>query len=121
MTDSGIDVAVGVVPQQPPDTAVRPEGNRALLPGGVEQKGDDGVAGDVAGDVLLGVVGPHLFLVDVLLEDVAEHVRVDLVVLPVGSLVQMPAVAVKELKDSLEGLVGDADVRVATLQFVLVE
>ena len=36
---------------------------------------------DVFGDVLLGVVGPHLLLVDVFLKDVTEDVGVDLVFL----------------------------------------
>ena len=112
MGDCGVDVAVGVVTQQPPHAAVRPEGHREFLLSGVEQEGDDGVPGDVAGDVLLGVVGSHLLLVDVLLEDVAEDIRVDLVVLPVRSLVQVPAIVVEEVEDSLEGRVGDADFRV---------
>ena len=117
----GVDVAVGVFLQQTPDAAVRPEGHGAFLPRRVEQEGDDRVAGDIAGDVLLGVVGPHLLLVDVLLEDVAEHIRVDLVVLPAGALVEMPAIFVEEVEDPLEGGVGDADVGVVPLQVVYVE
>ena len=69
----------------------------------------------------LGVVGAHLLLVDVLLEDVAQNVRVDLVVLAVGPLIQVPAVAVEEVEDPLEGLVGNADVRVVPFQVVNVE
>ena len=65
---------------------------------------------DVLGDVLLGVVGPHLLLVDVLLEDVAQHVGVDLVVGPQRALVEVPVVAVEELEELLEGGVGDVDV-----------
>ena len=118
---AGVDVAVGVVPQQAPDAAVRPEGHRACLPGGVEEEGDHGVARDVAGDVLLGVVGAHLFLVDVFLEDIAEDVRVDLVVFPVRPLVQVPAVAVEEVEDPLERFVGDADVGVVAFQVVNIE
>ena len=93
----GVDVSVRVVPQQAPDAAVRPEGHGTLLAGGVKQEGDDRAAPNVAGDVLLGVVSAHLLLVDVLLKNVAKHVRVNLVVLPVGPLVQVPAVAVKEV------------------------
>ena len=62
---------------------------------------------DVLGDVFLGVVGPHLLLVDVLLEDVAEHVGVDLVVGAQGALVEVPVVRVEEVEELLEGLVGD--------------
>ena len=114
VADGGIYVAVGVFPKQAPDAAVGPEGRPAFLACGVEEEGDDGVAGDVAGDVLLGVVGAHLLLVDVLFEDVAEDVGVDLVVLPVGPLVEVPAVAVEEVEDALEGGVGDGDVGVVT-------
>ena len=87
----------------------------------VEEEGDDCVAADVAGDVLLGVVGAHLLLVDVLFEDVAEHVGVDLVVVAQGPVVEVPLVGVEEVEDLLEGVVRDVDVRVAALQFVDVE
>ena len=121
MADGGVDVAVGVVAQQPPHAAVRSESHWALFLRGVEEEGDDSVARDVSGDVLLSVVGPHLLLVDILLEDVAEHVGVDLVVLPVRPLVQVPAVAIEEVEDPLEGGVGDGDVGVVALQVVNVE
>ena len=75
-----VDVTVGVFTQEPPDRGIGGEVGRAPLGRGVKQEGDDRVLGDVLGDVLLGVVGPHLLLVDVLLEDVAEDVGVDLVV-----------------------------------------
>ena len=75
----------------------------------VEQERQDRVAADVAGDVLLGVVRAHLLLVDVLLEDVAQHVRVDLVVGAQGALVQVPGVLVEEGEDALEDGVGDRD------------
>ena len=53
----------------------------------------DRVLADVFGDVLLGVVRAHLLLVDVLLEDVAEHVGIDLVVGAQRALVEVPLVA----------------------------
>ena len=79
LPDRIVDIAVGVVAQQ---RQTAPSGSKAtcISLGGIEQEGDDRVLADVVGDVLLGVVGPHLLLVDVFLEDVAEHVRVDLVV-----------------------------------------
>ena len=77
----GVDVAVGIVLQQAPEGAAglgrRRRTSRAAAS---NRKGMTVFLRDVAGDVLLGVVGPHLLLVDVLLEDVAEHVGVDLVV-----------------------------------------
>ena len=116
-----VDVSVCVVPKQPPDTAVRLKRDVVLLAGGVEQEGNHCIARDVAGDVLFGVVGSHLLLVDVLLEDVAEYVRVNLVVLPVWSLVQMPAIAVEEIEDPLKCGVRYGNVGVVALQVVYVE
>ena len=91
------------------------------LLGAVEEEGDDGVAADVAGDVLLGVVGAHLLLVDVFFEDVAEHVGVDLVVVSQGAVVEMPLVGVEEGEYPLKCFVGNGDVRVVVLQIVDVE
>ena len=107
----GVDVAVGVVRQQPPDATARR--SKAILAASararVEQEGDDRVLADVVGDVLLGVVGPHLLLVDVLLEDVAQHIGVDLVVGAQRALVEVPVVRVEEVEELLEGRVGDLD------------
>ena len=89
--------------------------------GAVEEEGDDGIAADVAGDVLLGVVGPHLLLVDVFFEDVAEHVGVDLIVVAEGAVVEMPLVGVEEGEDLLECFVGDVDLRVIALQVMHVK
>ena len=85
------------------------------------RKGSRGVATDVAGDVFFGVVRPHLFLVDVLLEDVAEHVGVDLVVVTQRAVVEMPLVGVEELEDVAERRVGDMDARVVPLKVVHLE
>ena len=96
VADGLVEVAVGVFLEQTPYTPARREGDCATLLGAVEEEGDDGVAADVAGDVLLGVVGAHLFLVDVFFEDVAEHIGVDLVVIAQGAVVEMPLVGVEE-------------------------
>ena len=85
----------------------RPSNATRNPPRGIEQIGDDRVLADVAGDVLLGVVGPHLLLVDVLLEDVAQHVGVDFVVGAQGALVQVPVIGVEEVEKSFECRVGD--------------
>ena len=57
--------------------------------------------------ILFGVVGTHLFLVDVFLKDVAEDIRVDLVIVPQGTVVKVPLVLLKKLEKLLECLVGD--------------
>ena len=116
-----VKIAVGVVRQQPPHAAAGLERDGAVLLRPVEQERDDGVAADVAGDVLLGVVGPHLLLVDVLLEDVAEHVGVDLLVVAQRPVVEVPVKLVEECEYLLERLVGDADVGIVALQVMDVE
>jgi hypothetical protein len=99
-----------------------------IIPGRGGDRPHDRHGGKHAGhvsDVLLGVVGSHLLLllllVDVLLEDIAQHIRVDLVVRAQGTLVQMPSVAVEEVEQPLERLVGDRDLRVVLLQAMDVE
>ena len=83
-----------------------------FLAGGIEQEREDGVFADVFGDVFLRVIRPHLFLVDVFLEDVAEHVGIDflLVAARSGCSIKMPMVFVEIIEDALEGLVGNLDV-----------
>ena len=73
------------------------------------------------GDVLLCVIGPHLLLVDVLLEDVAQDIRVDLVVGTQRALVEVPLILVKVVEDTLEGLIRDLDLRVADFDRMLLE
>ena len=77
-----IDVTVGVGLEQIPDRGTLGvlERDFALGARGIEQERQHGVLADVLGDVFLGVVRPHLLLVDVFLEDVSQHVRIDLVV-----------------------------------------
>ena len=71
---------------------------------------EDSIFADVFGDVLLRVIRPHLFLVDVFLEDVAEDIGIDLVVGAKRAFVQMPLVLVEVIEDALEGFVGNLDV-----------
>ena len=61
---------------------------------------------EILGDFGAGVIGAEGFLVDVLLEDVAEHVGVDFVVLAARRVVEVPGVAVEEVEEVLERLVG---------------
>jgi hypothetical protein len=76
--DRIVDVAIRILSLQSPDVAVVIEGDAHVFLDSIEQPREDGVLADVFGDVLFGVVSAHLLLVDVLLEDVAEDVRVDL-------------------------------------------
>ena len=121
MTDCGVDVPIGIVAPQPPQKAVGLESDGALLFGGVEQERDDRVLADVLGNVFLGVVGPHLLLIDVLFEDVADDVGVDLVVCSQGAFVQVPGKLVEESEQLFKGLVGDVDLGVAFFELVDLE
>ncbi len=82
---------------------------------------DDGVLADVFGDVFLGVVRPHLLLVDVLFEDVAEHVGVDFFAAFQRAVVQVPVPGVEEGKKLFKGFVGHVDVVVCGFKLMHVE
>ncbi len=73
----------------------------------IEDERQNGIFGDVARDVFFGVVGAHLLVIDILLEDVAEHVGVDFFVVSKRAVVQVPLVLVEEGEKFLEGGVGD--------------
>ena len=82
----------------------------AGLPGHVEKRRNDRVLADVFGNVLFRVVRPHLLLVDVLLEDIAENIRVDLVAFARRPVIKVPVVLLEESEDPLKRLVGNFDV-----------
>ena len=73
---------------------------------------------EVFGDLGARVVGAERLLVDVLLEDVAEHVGVDLVVLAAGRVVEVPGVASKRSNRFSKALSGTSSVRVVLLDLV---
>src|SRR5205823_1670839 len=54
-----------------------------------------------------GVVSSKGLLVDVLFEDVTEHIRVNFVVFAAGCIVEMPRVAIKQIKQVLKRAVGN--------------
>src|SRR5215472_185028 len=126
VSDRGKDVAVRLTPQQIPDG--RPvwifKCDFAFFPRGIEQKGDDRIFPDVSGDVLSGVIRPHLLLVDVLLKYVPQHVGIYLLVVLERALIKMPLVLIEVVEHALERRVGNFDVlsvAVRMLQFVNVE
>ena len=77
----------------------------------VQDKPVDGPLAKVFGDFRAGVVGAKGLLVDVLLKDVAEDIRVDFVVLAAGRVVEVPGIALKQGKEVFESLVRDVDLR----------
>ena len=118
----GEDVAVGGVTEKLPNETIGLEGGGRLLRRLVEEPRHERIAGDVFGDVFLGVVGAHLrAVVDVLLEDVAEHVRVDVPARGGYGSVEVPAPLVEEREEVFEHAVGDVDVGVLHLQLVHLE
>src|SRR5260370_2211696 len=119
--DGIIDIGVRVLAQQGPDWAVGAKGDQALLLGSIEQKRKDGTFADVLGDVFFGIVGPHLLLVDVFLEDVAEHGGLDLAIAAQRAVIQVPVELIEEREELFKRLVGDGDLRVRALQHMRVE
>ena len=67
----------------------------------------NGAFAEVFGDLRPCVVRAEGFLVDVLLEDVARNIRVDLVVLAARRVVEVPGITLKEGEKICERLVGD--------------
>ena len=78
----------------------------------VEHELMDGLLAEVIGDFRTGVVGSEFLLVDVFLEDVAEHVGIDLAVIAAGGVVERPRVAAEEGEKILEDGVWDFDLGV---------
>ena len=56
----------------------------------------DGLLAEVLRDFRPGVVRTELLLVDVLLENIAEHIGVDLVGLSAGSVIQVPGIYLEQ-------------------------
>ena len=75
--------------------------------------------GDVFGDVLFGVVGAHLFLVDVFFEDVTEDIGIDFIIVFQRAVVKVPLVALKERKEPFKGGVGNLN-RLPVMRLYLV-
>src|SRR6266567_2588396 len=73
-------VGVGVLAHPRPHGTVGTKSNQALLFGGIEDVGENGVLADVFRYVLFGIISPHLLLVDILLEDIAQHIGIDLLI-----------------------------------------
>ena len=85
---------------------------------GLQDQPVDGPLAEVLGDLRPGVVGAERLLVDVLLEDVAQHVGVDLVVLAAGGVVEVPGVAGEQGEEVLECLVGHVELGIVLLDVV---
>ena len=82
----------------------------------------DGIAAYVFGDVLLGVVGTHLgTIVDILLEDITQHVGVDIFSCCCDAVVEVPVPLVEESKKTFEGFVSNIEIGIVVLNLVLVE
>ena len=105
-----VKVAIRLFFQQPPHPAIRLKCDGATLLRLPQQKRKNGVPPNVAGDVFFGVIGSHLFLVDILLKDIAQHIRVNLVVPPQRPILQMPLILLKETKQPLKCLVWNLNV-----------
>ena len=79
----------------------------AVLSSRIQKEGNDGIFANVFGDVLFGVVGAHLFLVDVFFKYVAEDIGVDFVIVAQRTVVEVPSVALEEREEPFKGGVGN--------------
>ena len=70
---------------------------------------EDGALAEVTGHLRTGVVSAEFLLVDVFLEDVAEHVGIDFLVVAAGRVVEIPRVAAEQRENVLERDVGNED------------
>ena len=78
----------------------------------VEHELMNGLLAEVIGDFRPCVVGSEFLLVDIFLEDVAEHVRIDLAVVTAGRVVEGPGVGTEEREEILEDDVRHLDLGV---------
>ena len=85
------------------------ERHSAALVGVVKDRRDDRILANVLGDIFFGVVRAHLFLIDVLLEDVAENVGVDFTAGFGRAIIEMPVVALEIREKPVERGIGDVD------------
>ena len=73
------------------------------------------------GDVFLRVVRPHLLLVDVFLEDVANYVRVYFVVFAQRPVIEVPLVLIEEVEERCKCGIRNIDLLVRFLELVNLE
>ena len=116
------DVSVATVSEELPQFAIRLEEFFVFLLHCIHQIRNDGVATYVLRDVLLGVVGPHLgTVVDVLLENVAQHVGIDVAACGRHAVIEMPVPFVEEIEETAESLIGNVKSGIVLLYLVNIE
>ena len=88
----------------------------------VHQERQYTIFANILGDILLGVVGSHRgSVVDVLLEDITQHIGVDVLACGGMAVIEMPVPLVEECKQTLKCFIGDVDVGILLFQSVHVE
>src|SRR5579872_4937167 len=92
-----------------------------VLLSGVEEVGDSGISRDIFCNIIPGVVCSHLLLIGKLLKDIAKHIRVYLVIIPLPCVIEMPMPLAKERKNTLKRLVRDLNIGICFLQLVFFE
>ncbi len=86
------------------------EGNPARLLRHIEQRRNNSALTDVFRDVFFRVIRPHLFLIDVLFEDIPKDIGIDLASGARRAVIKVPIILFKETKDALESFVWNFDV-----------
>ena len=101
---------------------MRGERLRILLLRCFQEIWNDGITAYVFGNILFRVISTHLSaVIDVLLEDVTQNIRVDISARGRHTCIQMPAPFIEELKKRNESLVFYVYVGVFSLNLVKVE
>ena len=120
-----IDVLVSTLLKHLPDPAISFEclcgilGSRSCL---IHKERYDTVLTDVFSDVFLGIVCTHgSTVIDVLLEDVTQHVWVDVLAAGGETGVEVPVPLIEEVEEIDKRLIGNINACMFTLQLVVIE
>jgi hypothetical protein len=91
--------------------------------GYIKENRDNGGFSDILGDIPLRIISSHLFLVDVLFEDIAKNIGIDDVVVARWMIIQFPTVGIEEGENALKSLIGyfDSGGGIVALYFVFLE
>ena len=116
------DIAVAAAAKCAPYKSVGLERIGVLFAHLVEKERQDAVASYVFGYVLFSVVSAHLCtVVDILLEDVAKHIGVDILATGSDASVEMPTPSVEEVKKADKSIICNVNIFIVEFNLMFVE
>ena len=104
-----------------PDRPIAFKGSTVFFFDCIEEKRDDGAFCNLLANVSLCIKGSHLFLIDMLFEDVDKYIRSDNVLAGLCLIIQLPVVSIEEGEYALKCFVSYLDGSVVALNPVLIE